>query len=525
VSTERTVVLSGFLGTGKSTVGPRVAAKLGLPFLDTDAEIARRTGLAIPDLWRARGEAVFRSLEADLVRELFTDRVVRVVSFGGGTVTQRSLRHRVLDGGAFLVTLTAAPATVLARIPDLETRPTLAGPDPLARVTALLEQRAGAYAECHLRVATDELSVDDAVARIAEASGLPREVVPLGERSYPVDFVRDDPGRVKSALASLRPAALVVVTDTSIRAARGAALAASLPGDVPVTEITLAPGEVHKTLASVQSIWDGALAARADRQAVVLGFGGGVVGDLAGFAASTLLRGVRVVQVPTTLLSMVDASVGGKTGFDSPHGKNLIGAFHQPSAVVVDLAHLSTLPRRDFVAGLAEIAKVALACDAELWAALERSAEALREGALAALAPVVLKIRLVRDDERENGARALLNLGHTVGHALEAAGEYARHRHGEAVAIGLVAEARVAELLGTVVAGTSERVRSLLARLGLPTDVPASEMAAAWPYVAVDKKRARASVLLPLLSSVGTASVTPVALGELGAILGVGAGS
>jgi len=524
VPTDRSVVLSGFAGTGKSTLGPRVAAHLGLPFVDTDQELARRTGLTIPDLWRSRGEAVFRILEEDLVRELFADRVRRVVSFGGGTATVRAVRHLALDQGAFLVTLTARAETVLARVGSQEERPVLRGPDPLAHITSLLAQRAASYAECHLSVATDELSVEDAAARIARESARSRIAVPLGDRSYAVHVVDDDPATVARVLTDLRPSSVLVVTDESVLAARGAALAASLPRDLPVTQVTVRPGEEHKTLTSVQAIWDAALTARVDRDSVVLAFGGGVVGDLAGFAASTLLRGIRVVQVPTTVLAMVDASVGGKTGFDVAQGKNLIGSFHQPAAVVVDFAHLSTLPIRDFRAGLAEVAKVALTCDEDLWASLEQGADRLREGDLRTLAPlamqaIVLKTRLVRDDEKERGARALLNLGHTVGHALEAWGGFARYRHGEAVAMGLVTELRVAEHLGVASAGLADRARALLSRLGLPTDPPDEAMRAAWPFVTLDKKRAGAAVLLPLVSRVGTATVKPVSLGELGAIL------
>src|SRR5581483_9972346 len=190
-----------------------------------------------------------------------------------------------------------------------------------------------------------------------------------------------------------------------------------------------------------------------DRDALVVAFGGGVVGDLAGFAAACLLRGVRFVQAPTTLLAMVDSSVGGKTGFDHPAGKNLIGAFHQPSAVVADLAHLRTLPARERTAGLAEVVKIAVATDGALLDRVERDAAALGRGEAGALLPVVreaiaAKIRIVRDDEREAGARALLNLGHTVGHALEAHGGYAALLHGEAVALGLIAEMSAAAALG-----------------------------------------------------------------------------
>jgi shikimate kinase/3-dehydroquinate synthase len=522
----KTLVLSGFMATGKSTLGPVVAARLGLPFLDTDSELARRTGESVPNLWRGRGEATFRALEAELVRELLDDGVVRVLSFGGGTVTVRALRHFALDR-AFVVTLVASPEVVLSRIHDLADRPTLAGPDPLGRVRSLLEQRAVAYAECHLRIITDELTLEEAASRIAHEAHQARVVVPLGERTYSVHFTHDAPLDLADVVRAQHPSSVLVVTDEKVRAARGEALEQSLEAlAVPRSTVTLPSGEENKTLQSVQAIWDAALFAQADRRSVVVGFGGGVVGDLAGFAAATLLRGVRVLQVPTTLLAMVDASVGGKTGFDLPSGKNLIGSFHQPAAVVVDLAHLETLPKRERTAGLAEVAKIALTNDEALWLALERDAEKLADGGGAALSPVIqraveLKAQVVRDDEQEGGLRMLLNLGHTVGHALETAGGYVRYRHGEAVALGLVLETLASERLGVAPPGVSDRVRALLRRLGLPVDLAAGELATAWPLVALDKKRVRSTVSLPLVRGVGDAVVQPVSLRDLGRALGL----
>jgi shikimate kinase/3-dehydroquinate synthase len=229
---------------------------------------------------------------------------------------------------------------------------------------------------------------------------------------------------------------------------------------------------------------------------------------------------VRFVQAPTTLLSMVDASVGGKTGFDHPTGKNLIGAFHQPSAVVADLAHLTTLPARQRAAGLAEIVKIALARDGALLDRLEADAPALARGDIEALSPIVraaiqAKIRVVRDDERESGVRALLNLGHTAGHALEAHGGYERWLHGEAIALGTIVELRATAALGWTPAALVERTSALLASLGLPTAVSRDEVAAAWPFVSSDKKRTRDSVRLPVVTGAGEAHVERVRLTEL----------
>jgi shikimate kinase/3-dehydroquinate synthase len=517
----RSVVLSGFMGTGKSTLGPLLAERLGAPFVDTDDEIAREAGMAIADLWRQRGEGHFRALEAQLAERLLTDTTPRVIALGGGAMMRRATRHLALDR-AFVVTLRADPATILARVGDASTRPNLASTEPRARVEELLALRADAYAECHTSLATDALAPEDAVTRVIDALTRDPLLVPLGRRSYAVDVAIDTHARLTDALAALAPSQVIVVTDANVQRARGRALDASLaPLGVRCTRVTLAPGEEHKTLASVGTIWDLALGAGVDRDAVVLGFGGGVVGDLAGFAAATLLRGVRVVLAPTTLLAMVDASVGGKTGFDHPVGKNLIGAFHQPRAVVADLAHLATLPPRDLRAGLAEVVKVALVADAALLEALEQDAVALARGDAGALAAVIrraviAKARVVRDDELEGGRRALLNLGHTIGHALEAHAGYTQYRHGEAVALGIIEELRIAAKVAGTPAALTERVRGLLARLGLPVDVSREELRAAWPFVSSDKKRRGATVAMPIVSAPGEAEVTRIPFDAIG---------
>lgn len=517
----RSIVLSGFMATGKSTVGPRLARRLGVQFVDTDVEIERRTGKSIPDLWRAEGEAAFRAREGALVEELLSGDARRVIAFGGGTVTVKRTRRLALDR-ALVVTLRASPETIVSRVPEVAARPNLSiGGDPVARAAALLDERSEAYAECHLSLWSEGLDPDalvDAVLALAERDPV---AVPLGSRTYTVDVCNGDPARLTDAVARCAPSSVVLVTDSNVQRARGHALEAALaPLAFDGTRVTLPPGEQHKTLASVSTIWDAALGGGVDRDALVVAAGGGVVGDLAGFAASALLRGVRFLQVPTTLLAMVDASVGGKTGFDHPAGKNLVGAFHQPSGVVVDLAHLDTLPPRELRCGLAEIVKIAVTTDAALLDRVERDAPALARGDHAALAPVVrgaieAKVRVVRDDEREAGRRALLNLGHTVGHALEAHGGYARWLHGEAVALGTIAEMEAGVALGFTPASLVARVSSLLTALGLPTRVEAAELAASWPFVASDKKRSHGAVRLPVVTGEGTSHIERVSFATL----------
>jgi shikimate kinase/3-dehydroquinate synthase len=521
---RRPVVLSGFMATGKSTVGQRLAARLGVPFVDTDTEVERVSGAPIPELWAREGEAAFRAREAAVAQSLL-DGTPRVLAFGGGAVVDRDTRRRAIDG-ALVVTLTASPATIVARAGDVRDRPNLAaGGDPVARAGELLAARAEAYAECHVSVATDRRSPDAVVESIVE--GITRDplLVPLGLRSYSIDVCAGEPSRLSSAVTACAPSSLVVVTDAHVEAAQGAVISAALERTgLRAASVVLPPGEDHKTIASIARIWDAALASGIDRDALVVAVGGGVVGDLAGFAASSLLRGIRFLQVPTTLLSMVDSSVGGKTGFDHAAGKNLIGAFHQPSAVVVDLAHLSTLDARQRAAGLAEVAKVALATDPQLLERLERDAPSLAAGHLESLMPIVraaidAKIRIVRDDEREAGPRALLNVGHTVGHALEAYGEYDRWLHGEAVAIGTVIEMRATAALGHTPAFLVERAEALLRRLGLPTSASRAEIEAAWPFVASDKKRGRDAIRLPVITSPGVSRVERVPLSDLRAAL------
>jgi shikimate kinase/3-dehydroquinate synthase len=522
----RPVVLSGFMGTGKSTVGPALASALGVPFIDTDSEIERDTGLRVVDLWQREGESAFRARETALVDRLLERQEPKVIAFGGGTVTSERPRRQAVDR-AIVVTLTAPPEVVVTRAGDVTTRPNLVvGGDPVARARELLAQRSEAYAECHLTVSTEALDVPTITREILECLRRDPLLMPLGSRSYTIDVCADEPSRLTDALNRCAASSVVLVTDRNVVAARSGAIEAALrPLREAVTRVVLEPGEIHKTIRAVEAIWDAALEAKVDRDAVVLAVGGGVVGDLAGFAAACLLRGVRLIQVPTTLLAMVDSSVGGKTGCDHPAGKNLIGAFHQPSAVIADVAHLATLDPRQRAAGLAEVVKIAVATDVSLLERLEAGASELARGDAEVLTSVVrravrAKILVVRDDEREAGSRALLNLGHTVGHAVEAHGGYDRWLHGEAVALGTVAEMRATATLGWTPHALVDRVAALLGALGLPWSLERGELEGAWPFASSDKKRGGGSLRLPVVTGPGCSQMKRVTLEQLkGALL------
>ncbi len=336
--------------------------------------------------------------------------------------------------------------------------------------------------------------------------------VNLGERSYDLFFGAGVLEGLASAIAEWRAAGrkVVLVTDERVAAAQAGALATLTAGGVPV--LTLPAGEGTKSVAQLARVWDFLAEQRVDRSSRLVALGGGVIGDLAGFAAASYLRGLAFVQVPTTLLAMVDSSVGGKTGINLGAGKNLVGAFHQPAAVYLDPALLTTLPAREFAAGMAEVLKYGLLADAALWARLEREPLTLASGDFSEVLRrcCEIKARIVEADERETaaeGGRALLNLGHTFGHAIEQATGYGAYLHGEAVAIGLAAAARLSWRLGYIGEGDVARVERVTEAHGLPVrlrqGLPWDGLLAA---MARDKKVRAGGLRFVVLRSLGEAA-------------------
>ncbi|MGB8331757.1 MAG: 3-dehydroquinate synthase [Polyangiales bacterium] len=485
------VFLSGPMGAGKSTVAACVAELLGTRSLDLDDSVTRLAGRSIPEIFAERGEAAFRALEKEALTRLPAD--AGVISLGGGTVIDDETRQRLLRDG-ILVTLMADPAVLAERVGRGKGRPLL-GDDPRRDIERILKARGAAYAEAHATIDTGALEPEEVAAQVVAVRNLAPIVVPLGLRTYRVEVGRGLRHRVglRANEHAEGDAILVFDGDEDRPWPAEAIRDLSLAGKSPI-EVKLPGNESEKNIGSVERIWDAALAAQVDRRAIVLGVGGGVIGDLTGFAASTLLRGVALGQIPTTLLAMVDSSVGGKTGFNRPQGKNLVGTFYQPRFVLCDVETLSTLPSEERIAGLAEVVKSAWLDSEESVAMLEQDAEALKQGDADATIRAVrmsvrLKSRVVHEDERESDRRMLLNLGHTVGHGLEAAADYRGIRHGEGVALGMIAAMQIAARLGRGRPEETKRLVALLERLGLPTDLEKRLNKRVLGFIGSDKKR------------------------------------
>ena len=339
--------------------------------------------------------------------------------------------------------------------------------------------------------------------------------VPLGHRAYDIHIGTGLLGSLGELCVPVcRGRACLVVTDSNVGPLYADACLASLraSGYEPVLA-EIPAGEASKSTAQLDRLWGAASDAGLDRRAMIVALGGGVVGDLAGFLAASYLRGVTLVQIPTSLLAMVDSSVGGKTGINLPQGKNLVGAFHQPALVLADLSLLATLPPREFSAGMAEVVKYGVIRDEPFFRWLEESFSCVQRREVAALERIVrcsceIKAEVVGRDERELGERAILNLGHTFGHAIEAATGYVEWLHGEAVATGMLIAADMSLRLGRLTDADVERVRRLLARAGLPVQAPRIGVDGARGYMQIDKKVRAGRVRLVLLQRIGAAEFT-----------------
>ena len=479
----RSIVLVGLMGAGKTSIGRRLAARLGLPFRDADAEIELAAGCTIPELFERFGEREFRDGERRVIRRLLAGEPL-VLATGGGAFMDADTRA-TMRRDAVSVWLRCKLPTLLRRVAGRTSRPLLNDGNPAEVLQRLIDTRHPVYAEADLTVDCTDDGQEVTTALVLDALLAwqpPRRLnLALTGGSYEVVVGEGLLARAGALLAPVLPQKrAVIVTDTTVARLHLAALKQGLAETgIATGEIIVDAGEASKDMPTYARVVDGLLDAGVERRTAVVALGGGVAGDLAGFAAATTLRGLPFVQVPTTLLAQVDSSVGGKTGINTRHGKNLLGAFYQPRMVLADTATLATLPPRELRAGYAEIVKAGLIGDAAFFGWCETHGAAVVGGERAVQAEAILracafKAQVVGDDEREekpNDGRALLNLGHTFGHALEAEFGYGTILHGEAVAIGIGLAFRLSERLGLCPAGQADRVLAHLAAVGLAAEL------------------------------------------------------
>jgi shikimate kinase/3-dehydroquinate synthase len=479
----KTLVLVGLMGAGKTSIGRRLAARLGIPFRDADAEIELAAGCTIPELFSRYGERDFRDGERRVIRRLLAGDPI-VLATGGGAFMDADTRAAIRADGVSVWLRVRLP-TLVRRVSTRNNRPLLRDGDPSTILGGLMTARHPVYAEADLVVDCGDESPDHTTSRVLEAvHGFrpPRRLaVSLSTTQYDVVIGDGLLTRAGALLAPVLPQKrVVIITDETVAALHLPALQAGLQETgVRTDSIVVPPGEASKSIESFTRVASALLDLGVERRTTVIALGGGVVGDLAGFAAAVTLRGLPFVQVPTTLLSQVDSSVGGKTGINTAHGKNLLGAFHQPLMVLADTGVLGTLPLRELRAGYAEVAKAGLIGDAAFFAWCEEHAAALIAGdpwarAEAVMRACAFKAMVVGDDERElkgNDGRALLNLGHTFGHAFEAEVGYGGGLlHGEAVAVGLGLAFRLSARLGHCSFADADRVAAHLEAVGLPSE-------------------------------------------------------
>ncbi len=485
------IVITGFMGAGKSTVGELVAAKLERQFVDMDLVIEERFGLPIPEIFKRHGEAIFRTVERGLAQELSTQSGL-VIATGGGALVPEDMRDLMGRAGK-LICLNADKAEISARLSATDNRPLA------ANWQALFEERQSAYARIPNQIETSGKTAEAVACEIvAMLDGRIHVRTPAGGYDIWINQgILCDINRHINALGL--DGHVIIVSNETVAPLYAEALASRLPrADI----IAVRDGEAYKNLETVSSIYDEMLALGADRNTTLLALGGGVLGDMAGFVAATYMRGIRLIQAPTTLLAMVDSSVGGKVGVDLPQGKNLIGAFKQPDAVLVDTGVLESLPPLQWRCGMAEVIKHGLIArprllDPENWEKANL-VNLLRQA-------IQVKVEVVEEDPYEQGIRAHLNLGHTFGHAIEKVTQYSVP-HGEAVAIGICKAARLSCNCGLIDAQLLEKVISTFERIGLPVDIELNpeEWYAA---MSTDKKWKAGKSRFVLLKALGEATV------------------
>lgn len=539
---RQNIFLVGLMGSGKTTVGRLLAKRLGMKFIDSDHEIEARTGATISWIFEIEGEESFRQREVEAIRDL-TGQAGVVLATGGGAVIHPENR-KLLKARGTVIYLRTSVNNILQRTMHDKSRPLLQTENRKKKLEELAKQREPLYREVadiivdtgrpNVHAMVQSIIVQLASYQKGNASKKQKQrtnkrmkkdkvsmetrnshlKVDLGERSYPIEIGPDLLKDSRLFKRLIRGKRMAIITNTIVAPLYLDCLAHSLKqAGKEVMSLVLPDGEKEKNWESLMKIFDFLMENKCDRKTTLVALGGGVIGDLTGYAAASFMRGIPFVQVPTTLLSEVDSSVGGKTGINHPLGKNMIGAFYQPEAVIADTSTLDTLPDRELVAGLAEVIKYGAIIDSAFFEWLEGNIEKLLARHTEALAYAIrrsceIKADIVRQDEREStGLRAILNFGHTFGHAIEAGLGYGEWLHGEAVGCGMVMAADLSRRMGWLDDVSAKRIRALVEKTGLPIFAPMMDTKRWLELMSVDKKNTGGEIQFVLLKTLGESVV------------------
>ena len=503
------IVLIGFMGAGKTTVGRILATRMGVPFVDTDQLASDRAGMPVSEVFATLGEPAFRELERAAVQETLAG-PDSVVALGGGALGDPAIATALQ--GKTVVHLGVSWGEARRRLKGDVTRPLLQTGDP----KALFDQRQGLYEMVSTHhVDTEARRPEEIANEIAVALGgvritdqqSRRVVVPLGDRTYDVVIGRDFLSRLGELIPGKAEAEnAFLISHPSLERFSKEAIETLEQAGLRVIRLEVPEGERSKSLEVVEGLWRRFAEEKARRHDVVIGLGGGVICDVAGFVAATFNRGMPLVHIPTTLLAQVDAAIGGKCGINLPEGKNLIGSIYQPSVVLCDIDLLASVPQEELRSGMAEVVKYGFIADPEMLEGIEERAQKVYDGDARALLSVVcrsasVKASFVVSDERDEGRRSFLNYGHTFAHAIERLGGFEAVRHGEAVALGMMAAAYLSQELGRLSEYGVQVHRRVLQGVGLPTTAELSleAMEDAWQH---DKKYKK-GVRFVLLDDIG----------------------
>ena len=532
-ATASNIILIGFSATGKTEVGKGIARLLGFDFLDTNEEIVNLSGKEIPEILAQDGQEHLRELECQILHRA-CDRTETVIATGGGSILDHRNRE-VMASHGMVVCLEATIQTIFQRLQQdtkasAPIRSMLDVPNPLKRLQQLKEFRQPYYAIANWTVHTDHLTISQVCQEVVKGwyywqarlmrytavdtgNDLACEVTtPTG--CYPIYVMWGLLNHLGELVQRVGPkGGIYIISDSTVHPLYGDKAERNLrDAGFEAHSFIVPAGEASKTLDVAASIYDWLLERRVERSDTILALGGGMVGDLAGFTAATFLRGLSIIQVPTTLVAMVDASIGGKTAVNHTKAKNIIGAFHQPRLVVADVETLSTLPTRELSSGWAEVIKHSLILDAEGIEFLESNAEKLKSidpdiTTRAIRRSAAIKAQIVSEDERESGRRTLLNYGHTIAHGLEATTNYQHLLHGEAVAIGMMGAGEISRRMELLSNRDVECQEAILRQFNLPVSYPRIDLPAVIKAMEMDKKVGGKKIRWVLLDNLGHAII------------------